>query len=109
MLSARTRMNTNKVIVLQEVREARATREEDLTYQGRVLKMDKLELLEEMVRFQEERTAVGYLTLKMMVQGQILFKVLEEKAETLELRDLAGTYSKHLKLEMQEKLKSHAQ
>lgn len=63
--------------------------------------MSKMELLEEMVRFQEERSQRGQLTLTMMVRGRILFRALEINAETDELRLLASSYRRHLEHEIE--------
>jgi len=71
-----------------------------LDYQARILGMDKLELLEEMVRFQEERAQSGELTYQLMIEGQYLFKRLEENAETPELRTLTKQYRRHLEQEI---------
>ena len=90
----------NQVISLAKVREAKQARENDLRYQEQLEKMDKLELLDEMIRFQEERTASGELTEKLMVRGLVLFQLLEAQAETHELRELARSYCRHLKLEL---------
>lgn len=73
----------------------------DADYQMIINRMSKIELLEEMVRFQEERTAKGNLTELMMVRGKILFRALELNAETDELRLLAGSYRRHLEHEIQ--------
>ncbi len=77
--------------------------DEEYAYQARILGMDKLALLEEMVRFQQERSARGDLTPLMMRQGRYLFKALEEKAETEELRLLARSYRRHLDHELSER------
>ncbi len=63
--------------------------------------MNKIELLEEMVRFQEERSEKGHLTPSMMIQGRILFRALEQHAETEELRLLASSYRRHLEHELE--------
>lgn len=76
--------------------------EKDWNYQARIMSMDKLALLEEMVRFQEQKSAVGELSPEMMKQGRILFKALEDSAETEELRILARSYRRHLDLELAE-------
>ena len=55
-----------------------------------------------MVRFQEERSRVGKLTPRMMREGRHLFQALENLAETKELKILAGSYRKHLELELEE-------
>lgn len=89
------------VVWLNSVKEARKIEQGDPAYQKRIQKMDKLELLEEMMRFQEERTQAGHLTLPLILRGQILFKALEERAETRELTQLARSYRKHLKLELE--------
>ena len=74
----------------------------ELRYRAKIQGMEKVELLEEMVRFQEERSKVGQLTPQMMRQGRHLFQALESAAETRELRTLAGSYRKHLELELEE-------
>jgi hypothetical protein len=73
----------------------------DLRYQAKILKMDKLELLEEMVRFQEERSKMGFLTPFMLINGPYLFKALEESSETNELRLLTRSYRRHLEYELE--------
>ena len=90
----------SNVVSLRAVREIKAAQSEDIDYHARILGMDKLELLEEMVRFQEERSQVGHLTLNMMVRGRLLFKALEENAETQELRILTRSYRRHLDYEL---------
>lgn len=77
------------------------TAEGDSVYQALIQSLDKTELLEEMVNFQEERTKVGQLTERMMIQGQILFARLEIVAESAELRELAKTYRNHLRYELE--------
>jgi hypothetical protein len=71
-----------------------------LDYQARILAMDKIGLLEEMVRFQEERSKSGVLTYQMMIEGRYLFEQLENIAETPELRDLTKQYRRHLEQEI---------
>ena len=93
---------TSNVISLHAAREVRQAEAEDLEYQAQILVMDKLELLEEMVRFQEERSQLGHLTVKMMIRGRYLFKALEESAETQELRLLTRSYRRHLEFELKE-------
>ena len=95
-------MATPKIISLNAARKLRNALSEDQDYQARIAGMEKLELLEEMVRFQEERSRVGHLTLPMMIQGRILFQALEETAETHELRLLSRSYRRHLDHEMSE-------
>ena len=73
---------------------------DDMAYRAMILSMDKLELLEEMVRFQEERSRRGSLSLAMMLKGKYLFKALEENAETQELRILTRSYRRHLEHEI---------
>ncbi|MCM2280199.1 MAG: hypothetical protein NDJ89_19195 [Oligoflexia bacterium] len=96
------------VVSIFAAREIKKAQEEDLAYQAQILVMGKLDLLEEMVRFQEERSRLGSLTLPMMVRGKILFKALEQNAETQELRLLARSYRRHLEFEMAELLKKPA-
>ncbi len=91
----------SNIVSLKAVREIKEAEDSELTaYHARILSMDKLELLEEMVRFQEERTRAGRLTPSMMVRGKLLFKALEENAETQELKILTRSYRRHLDLEL---------
>lgn len=89
----------SKVISFQVYKDLRAYQDKD--YEKMVKAMSKLELLEEMVRFQEERSAVGHLTPGMMVRGQVLFSALEVCAETQELKILTRSYKKHLAHELE--------
>lgn len=69
-------------------------------YSLKIATMDKMELLEEMVRFQEKRSRIGHLTLEMMLEGRCLFEALEQNAETIELRILCRSYKRHLEHEL---------
>ncbi len=80
--------------------------EQELAYHAKILGMNKLELLEEMVRFQELRSATGELSPESMRRGRLLFKALEDHAETEELRVLARSYRRHLDLELAEHRKN---
>lgn len=91
----------NVVIDLVAERNKRETLGQDPHYQAKINRMNKIELLEEMVRFQEERTEKGQLSVTLMVRGKILFRALEINAETDELRTLAGSYRRHLEHEME--------
>ncbi|NDD91042.1 hypothetical protein EBZ37_03030 [bacterium] len=93
-----------KIIPISAARRLRtqSSRDEEYAYQAKILGMDKLALLEEMVRFQQERSERGELSQEMMNRGKYLFKALEEKAETQELRLLARSYRRHLEFELTE-------
>ena len=97
------------IISLQSVRELRRLETEDLEYKALILGMSKLELLEEMVRFQEERSRAGSLNLPMMVRGKHLFRALENTAETEQLRLLTRSYRRHLEHEIAHLLRSPEQ
>ena len=88
------------VIDLVAERNKRGTAQHDPYYQMQINRMNKIELLEEMVRFQEQRSAKEKLSLTMMVRGKILFRALELHAETDELRLLASSYRRHLEHEI---------
>jgi len=89
------------VIDLVAERSKRGMAKHDPYYQIQINRMSKMELLEEMVRYQDERTQKGKLTLTMMVRGRILFQALEMHAETDELRLLASSYRRHLEHEIE--------
>lgn len=61
--------------------------------------MDMLELLEQMVGFQERRLGAGEFPPEMIAEGIALFGALERRAETIELRKLTGAYRKRLEEE----------
>jgi hypothetical protein len=73
---------------------------EELAYRAQILSMSKVELLEEMVRFQEERKALGTLTSPLMLRGLHLFRALEQSADSQELKILSRSYRRHLEYEI---------
>jgi hypothetical protein len=93
-------MTYTNVVSLKAAKEMKDAENQDLDYQAMILGMDKLELLEEMVRFQEERSRVGHLSVNMMLRGKHLFKALEKNAETRELQLLTRSYRRHLEAEL---------
>ena len=93
-------MRDSNVVSLKAVRDLKTAEQEDSAYHAMILGMDKLELLEEMVRFQEERSRIGHLTPTLMIRGKILFSALEKTAETQELRLLTKSYRRHLEHEL---------
>jgi len=97
--------NTGMIVDLETERKKRGLLPHDPVYQIKVNQMDKMELLEEMVRFNDSRSNGEKLSLALMVQGRILFKALELLAQTHELKLLASSYRKHLEHELEEKLK----
>lgn len=92
--------NEEKVLHLQSLREVRKTEEAEAECIKRIRTMDKITLLDEMVRFQEERSKTGHLTLSMIVRGRVLFDLLEKQAETRGLQAITGAYRRHLEHEM---------
>lgn len=92
--------NENKVISLGAFRELKTAEEQQYAYHAKILAMEKTELLNEMVRFQRERSSKGKLTPEMMIQGKILFTALEKSAETQELQLLTRSYRRHLDFEL---------
>lgn len=92
----------SKIFSIKAAMAVRDQENEELVYHARILGMSKLELLEEMVRFQEERGENGDLSLSLMIRGRHLFKALEESAESNELRSLTRSYRRHLELELTE-------
>ncbi len=98
-----TQLADSQIISIDDARLRKRTQQDaELHYRAKILGMEKVELLEEMVRFQEERSHVGSLTPEMMKMGRHLFQALENSAETRELRVLAGSYRRHLELELDE-------
>ena len=88
------------VISLEHFKRVKETFYEDREYDALIQTMTKLELLDEMIRFQEKRTEMGTLDLKMMIRGRHLFDALEKNAETREMRLLARSYKRHLEHEL---------
>jgi len=96
----------SNVISLRSYKALKDSDAEELAYHAKILSLSKVELLEEMVRFQEERKTMGILTHPMMVKGRHLFKALEENADSQELKILSRSYRRHLDHEIQA-LKAH--
>jgi hypothetical protein len=94
------------VFNLNARREIKASESDLAVYRIKILKMDKLELLHEMVVFQETRSKNGGLNLELIRMGIVLFKALEEHAETSEMRLLTRSYHRHLEYELDAILKS---
>lgn len=94
-------MALKNIVSLKAVRELKEAEKEDAGYHAQILVMDKVQLLEEMVRFQQERSQKGYLTPSMMVRGRHLFRALEQTAETQELKILTRSYRRHLEYELE--------
>jgi hypothetical protein len=93
---------SGNVVLLSAVRKLKEAEREDWAYQALIMGMDKLELLDEMIRFQKARSDAGKLTPDMMLRGKILFKELETRAETRELQILSRSYRRHLECELTE-------
>ncbi len=92
-----------KVVFLNDVRAQKKQslpREVELDYQAKILGMEKADLLEEMIRFSQERSENGALTVDMMKRGKFLFERIEKCAETDELRRLSSSYRRHLSHEL---------
>ncbi len=90
-------MNVVSLSVVRAIKQAK-----NLDYTQKIHSMSKVELLEEMVRFQQKRTTQGAYDQHMMLEGKILFQALEKVAETEELRTLSKRYQKHLTLELEQ-------
>lgn len=93
-------MSSSNIVSLQAARDLKTIQNDEMAYRAKLLCMDKLALLEEMICFQEERSRLGELTPQMMIRGKYLFKALEETAETNELRILTRSYRRHLEHEL---------
>ncbi len=113
------------VIDFIEFRKKRGVIEHDPHYQLQINQMNKFELLEEMVKYQdqmrefnelleskppgqktlEDRSLEERKRLKMLIQGKILFRALEERAETDDLRLLSTSYRRHCEYEIKLLLK----
>lgn len=97
----------SNVISLRDFKVLRTSDDESLAYQARILAMSKVDLLEEMVRFQEERKSIGTLTPSLMERGRHLFRALEECADSQELKILSRSYRRHLDYEIAEARKGN--
>lgn len=101
----------SKVISLEHYRVFRRVDSaalQDEAYLRVLQRMEKAELLEEMVRFQQRRSKVDSLTLPMMIRGRILFSTIEKTADTEALKSLASSYRRHLEHELELEVKKHS-
>ena len=92
---------SDKIISLNVFRAMKQAEKDQYEYHARILGMEKHELLNEMIRFQEDRSKAGKLSPEMIVKGKILFAALEKSAETDALKSLSTSYRRHLELEYQ--------
>lgn len=99
-------MNRAKVFSIKALREIKNAESNDPQYARKIAQLSKLELLNEMVRFQETRSQLGKLTPELMVKGRVLFEALEKNAETETLQVLTRSYRRHLELELKEYIKN---
>ncbi|MBC7385010.1 MAG: hypothetical protein H7301_02470 [Cryobacterium sp.] len=90
----------SNVISLRAYKALKNSDSEILAYQAKILSLSKVELLEEMVRFQEERKVLGKLSPDLMEKGRHLFRALEETADSSELKILSRSYRRHLDYEI---------
>ncbi len=65
-------------------------------YERKVASMDKVTLLDEMIRFQDEQMRSREPSREQLIRGRILFQALLRTAETDELRKLSGDYKTRL-------------
>ena len=93
-------MKNQKIVSLRGYLDVQRAKKAESVYLQRILKMDKLELLEEMIQFQDLRNEEKSLSPNLIIRGQILFNALEEVAETHELKSLTRDYKKHLDQEL---------
>jgi hypothetical protein len=84
---------------LDAARNKKAQQTTDPFYQKRIDSLDMIALLEEMVKYQEQKPKDKELPFA-MIRGVILFTALEQKCTTEELRLLAGSYKRHLQHEL---------
>jgi hypothetical protein len=66
------------------------------SYESKVAGMDKVTLLDEMIRFQDEQIKTREPSREQLIRGRILFQALLRTAETDELRKLSGDYKTRL-------------
>jgi hypothetical protein len=66
------------------------------SYESKVAAMDKVTLLDEMIRFQDEQMKTREPSREQLIRGRILFQALLRTAETDELRKLSGDYKTRL-------------
>lgn len=70
-------------------------------YAAKIAKMDRLDLVNEVIHFNEERYINGGLNKDLIIRGLLLFKNMGENATTQNFKEFAMTYCKHLELELQ--------
>ena len=87
MPTARERFE-QRIRIDQEMRNAE--------YERKVASMDKVTLLDEMIRFQDEQMKSREPSREQLIRGRILFQALLRTAETEELRKLSGDYKTRL-------------
>ena len=80
----------NNIIYLKDIRN------------NRYRKMNKKELLAEMITYQQRRSKQGYDTPMQLRDGIMLFTELNKRATTAALKSLVSAYLNHLQLELKD-------
>lgn len=93
---------SQNVVSLAKFRSDRSVKMEDQAYRAKVASMDKIALMEEMVRWQETRSA-GDRSQLSVVRGRIIFDQLEKTCCTPEMKTLASSYKRQLESEFSRK------
>lgn len=89
-----------EIISLKNKLEVSRTKRACEEYKKKIQAMDKLELLEEMVRFYEDWNIIDVPALEMIIKGMIFFEILKDKCETEELKHSTEFYYGLLELEL---------
>jgi hypothetical protein len=90
----------NEVVSIKAFREIKDQKNAHLEYQTQVAAMDKIQLLEEMTKLQDQRAKQKDLELSEMIKGVALFNMLHKTAETEALKELTRSYLRNLELQI---------
>lgn len=94
-----------KVVNLGTFKLLREQRKAQSEYAGRLMTMEKAELLVELLKFKDNYTK-NPRDLQSMIRSQMLMEELEKKAELGHLREIANEYKRKLALKIYSQIQS---
>jgi len=90
----------------QAAKNKKQNQNTDPLFQKQVDRMDRLQLMEEMIKYNDKRKeSKDPNGLFWIIRGIILFTAIEHKCETNDMKALASSYRRHLQIQLDEKNK----
>ena len=97
----------NNVISLDTKLKINKAKHECKEYEAKIKAMNNEQLLQEMIKFQEDWALMDIPALEAILKGMIFFSKLKESVDTKELKDMVEFYYSLLEQELKEYERQH--